>query len=203
MTTEAQEIRTNVDAYLKQIGVSYSAEFVPQRLSRNSDNKDKSINWRVMFHHDKRDTEFGTDYSQGIGHIPNYVSSPFNGQFRLLQLDQEKLASSEGLYPVVTEWHEFAFKMRDDQPATIKEPKHWHKQKKLPCPTAADVLYCLVLDAQASDELFETWADNFGYDQDSRKAEAMYNECRKIAYEMRKVFTPAQIDHIAELVREL
>jgi len=188
---------------LKQIGVSYSAEFVPQRLSRNSDNKDKSINWRVMFHHDQHNTEFSTDYSQGIGYVPNYVNNPFNGQFRLLQQDQEKLASSEGLYPVVTEWHEFAFKMRDKQPATIKEPKTWYEQKKLPYPTAADVLYCLVLDAQASDELFETWADNFGYDQDSRKAEAIYNECRKIAHEMRKVFTPAQIDHIAELVREL
>lgn len=48
-------------------------------------------------------------------------------------------------------------------------------------PTLTDVLECLSLDFasiyNASD--FEEWAGDLGYDTDSRKAEAIYNECTR------------------------
>ena len=45
-------------------------------------------------------------------------------------------------------------------------------------PTAADVLSCLVMDADVIEyEGFEDWAGNFGYDTDSRKAEKIYRSC--------------------------
>ncbi len=47
-------------------------------------------------------------------------------------------------------------------------------------PSIADVLGSLMVDASAIDHItFEDWADNFGYDLDSRKAERTYNVCRE------------------------
>jgi hypothetical protein len=49
-----------------------------------------------------------------------------------------------------------------------------HKGKR---PTIEEVLDCLVLDSDAVGYNFEDWADNFGLDRDSRKAEKTYNIC--------------------------
>jgi len=45
--------------------------------------------------------------------------------------------------------------------------------------TLFDVLYCLLSDAHGMDYYdFEEWAENYGYDTDSRKAEDIYNKCK-------------------------
>ncbi len=44
-------------------------------------------------------------------------------------------------------------------------------------PTAADVLYALMMDVSGLDQGFEGWATGYGYDTDSRKAEAIYRQC--------------------------
>ena len=46
-------------------------------------------------------------------------------------------------------------------------------------PPLDDVLYSLIMDADALDRYFPDWADEFGYDQDSRNALAIYEACRK------------------------
>lgn len=48
-------------------------------------------------------------------------------------------------------------------------------------PTAADVLSCLLMDARAAGSTFEDWCADLGYDSDSRKAERVWDACRKIA----------------------
>ena len=47
-------------------------------------------------------------------------------------------------------------------------------------PTLEDVLECLVMDSAYIDRAssFEEWADEFGYDTDSRKAEKIYKACK-------------------------
>lgn len=57
-------------------------------------------------------------------------------------------------------------------------------------PSENDVLPCLVSDYQAVQhaESFEEFADEFGYDVDSRTAEATYKQCQKIARNMQRVF---------------
>lgn len=42
-----------------------------------------------------------------------------------------------------------------------------------------DVLYCLILDAQAGIQSFDDFCDNFGYDNDSIKANEIYKACQK------------------------
>lgn len=46
-------------------------------------------------------------------------------------------------------------------------------------PNVRDVLECLLSDAGTVDNArgFEDWADDLGYDPDSRKAERIYREC--------------------------
>lgn len=48
-------------------------------------------------------------------------------------------------------------------------------------PTPADVLSCLLSDAEAASESFEDFCSSFGYDSDSRKAERTYRQCEKLA----------------------
>ncbi len=44
-------------------------------------------------------------------------------------------------------------------------------------PTAADILSSLMLDVSSLGEGFEGWAESYGYDTDSRKAEGIYRAC--------------------------
>lgn len=48
------------------------------------------------------------------------------------------------------------------------------------------VLYCLVSDAEAENMGFGEWCANFGYEEDSRTALALYLECQGIAEKLRK-----------------
>lgn len=44
-------------------------------------------------------------------------------------------------------------------------------------PTAADIISSLLMDVSGLDQGFEDWASSLGYDEDSRKAEAIYLAC--------------------------
>lgn len=54
-------------------------------------------------------------------------------------------------------------------------------------PTAQDVLYCLLTDSYASDETFESWASDYGYNPDSRKAERVYQACKRNTAGLRRL----------------
>ena len=47
-------------------------------------------------------------------------------------------------------------------------------------PQAADALDSLKADASSAADDFESWADDYGYDTDSRKAYATWEACRKV-----------------------
>jgi len=63
---------------------------------------------------------------------------------------------------------------------SVFDHKHIMQSKPTP-PTLCDVVYCLLCDAQsvAYGETFEDWASDLGYDEDSRTAERVYNQCRE------------------------
>ena len=54
-------------------------------------------------------------------------------------------------------------------------------------PTSHDVLNCLVSDADGYDNArsFEDWCDTYGYDTDSRKAEATFKQVEQQARKLR------------------
>lgn len=51
----------------------------------------------------------------------------------------------------------------------------------------------------AANQTFDDWADTYGYDKDSRKAEAIYQECQRSYTKVSKLVSRAVIKQFAEL----
>lgn len=69
-------------------------------------------------------------------------------------------------------------------------------------PNIADVLYCLLSDADADKYTFMEWCDNFGYDSDSIKASGMYHACRDTARNLNKLLTHDERVKLSELLQD-
>lgn len=54
-------------------------------------------------------------------------------------------------------------------------------------PDAEGVLDCLLSDCSALDQSFEDWCGDFGYDTDSRKAEATYKACADLGKKVKRL----------------
>lgn len=176
-----------LDAFIASLGLNYMATFVPQSQSRNANEKHRSLNWRVNLSkgygtevHPAR-MVIETDYMQGIGHIPEdwQVRARHRGAHRnCIMIDNyERGVAESGRYGIA-------------------------HQIKLPPPPLRDVLYGLVLDGSAADELFEDWCDNFGYDTDSRKAEETYNVCRDHGLKLRRMIGAENLGKLSELFQD-
>jgi hypothetical protein len=86
------------------------------------------------------------------------------------------------------------------RPGTIAHADYV-KTFKAVAPQAADVLYSLLLDSSAVGQSFESWASDFGYDTDSRAAEATYRACQQNADKLSRVIdatTRAELSRILE-----
>jgi hypothetical protein len=79
-----------------------------------------------------------------------------------------------------------------------------NKQSKPTQPNLADVLYCIVSDAQdvAFGETFEEFAESFGYDTDSRSAEKCFNGCRDSYFAMIRLFGQRGFEELCELFQD-
>ena len=69
-------------------------------------------------------------------------------------------------------------------------------------PCAADVLYSLILDAEACEQSYQDWCDNFGYESDSIKALNTYRACEAIGHELRKVFDHATRESFRNVLQD-
>ena len=71
-------------------------------------------------------------------------------------------------------------------------------------PKLADVLHSLLSDGSAFFDglTFEDWASDFGYDTDSRKAEAMFRECDAIGRKLARAFKPEELESLRAVAAE-
>jgi hypothetical protein len=153
---------TKLERTIANLGLTYTAEFIPQKFSRNADDKQPSINWRITISNGKN--FITTDYTQGIGHIPTVAKS-----YKHFNRENELLASSTGTY---------------NTSATL----HWRNPKKLPTPNLINVLYSLTLDSDVCDYCgFEEWANNYGYNSDSISHRSIYEKCIIVSKQFRKI----------------
>lgn len=160
-------VAEQLDTLIQSLGIEYQATFVPQSRSRNANEKSPTLNWKITLQRGNYKLE--TDYSQGIGHHPKYR------QRTPTVYDQNvyKRSCENGKYSVGG-WAE----------------------RPLPAPKLVDVLHSLVLDSDVLEyPCFEDWAESFGYDTNSRKAEATYRSCLEIALKMRLILS----DRLPEL----
>jgi hypothetical protein len=71
------------------------------------------------------------------------------------------------------------------------------KEEGLP-PSAYDVLASLSGDSECPDT-FEEFCTEYGYDTDSRQAEAVFNRCRPFALRLRAFFSPDELAALREI----
>lgn len=69
-------------------------------------------------------------------------------------------------------------------------------------PSAAGVLYGLLLDAAAGGMSFSEWCGEFDYSDDSIKALNIYKQCEETARELGKVFSGAQMAELREALQD-
>ena len=75
--------------------------------------------------------------------------------------------------------------------------------KKPVKPSIADVMHCLISDADCANENFHDWCDNFGYSNDSIKALNTYKACLEIATALRKYIPRETLDAVREAVKDM
>lgn len=150
---------------MKAHNIEITSEFVPFSQSRNKDNKEKGLNWRVTI---KRNGKaiLTTDYGAGCGHCPAYKNAK---------------GSKSSIY------NDNRINTECEKGFAVAENSEYTTDRTKPiCPDECDVMNSLLLDSQVLDSpSFEDWASELGYDTDSRKAEKIYQQCMQIALQLK------------------
>lgn len=166
-------------------GISIKAEFVPFSKSRHAANDpgnrpyNRSLNWKVTLVKDGRDI-ITTDYSAGCGHCPSYKQ---NARWTLVYTQLIVFETENGLAAKAAPWG--IAKGKPILPETLS------------------VVHSLMLDSDVLNYgTFEQWAADFGYDEDSRKAESIYRECLEIALKVRNGIGETAMRELQEVARD-
>jgi hypothetical protein len=166
---------------INELGLFVISEFVPYSKSRKYASGtraiDKSLNWKVTLVYQGKNV-LTTDYSAGIGHCPSYKCG------RLTLADAERLE----------------FEVEQGKTA---RGDHVIMGGRPILPNTADVIYSLVSDSDALNYRdFEEWAQSFGYNTDSRKAESIYQACLKTGLALRNVLGGANLAKLVEAFQD-
>lgn len=157
------DAKARIEDTARELGLTMEAEFVPFSKSRNKDEKNPSLNWRVTLHRNGREI-LTTDYMAGSGHCPAY-KSPEHGRPGFMSIERDK-----------------AIRIECEEGKRVLTYGYGNPI----VPELADVLYSLVADASAIDyATFEDWASEHGYYTDSRSAEKTYRACLETALKLR------------------
>lgn len=187
---------SEIDQALTAAGITMTAVFVPQSKSRHAitARADKGpgkggycgkgepcINWKCTISVKGLEVWTG-DYSQGAGHLPEFIRHK-GSRSSVANYDAELFACESGK-------------------AVRFGAAIFDKWRPLNPPALRDVFYILLMDSEAYAMSFEERVDNFGYDRDSRKAEATYNECAAIGRALAARLSPAEIDRLREVFQD-
>lgn len=178
MSEKSEEVKK----VLSDMGLTLESVFVPFSQSRNKAEKYPSLNWKVTLKKNGKDI-VTTDYMAGCGHAPSYQKhkDPYKNR-RAVDLECET---------------GFTAKLRPHGDAVF-EPN-----KKAPIlPKMEDVVYSLVMDSDVLEYDFSDWCGNFGYDEDSRKAEQIYNDCMQIALKMNRSLGTDELNTLREVYQD-
>jgi hypothetical protein len=157
MEAKISEAKQRILDTMAELGLTVESDFIPFSKSRNKGEKQPSLNWRVRL---MRKGKLGieTEYGAGCAHCPSYkqrIGKPSYDEKRAIDFECETGKAAR----------------------LMASMDHIIGGKPIP-PDPADVIHSLVLDGSAIDAgSFESWASDYGYDIDSRKAEAMYRAC--------------------------
>lgn len=164
MTDEQEQVLRD---YVQSLGLSYEATFQP-RPQPVETVKTPQLHWLItLTSQGKFRHTMQTDYNAGVGHVANYKQ---HGR------QTHDARQWEKAYRMTCE-NGRLYKVESSQ-GSIDPLNKWQ-----PKPDLLDVLYGLVSDADVLDHTsFESWAEAYDFDTDSRKAEDIYRVCLKNAH---------------------
>lgn len=167
-------VSETLEQVVERLGLSVRSKFVPFSQSRNAKADamptERTLNWKVTL---VRRIVRGdgkarfvdvleTDYQAGIGHCPSYR------QGMRWTLHNSALIEAET---------ETGFEHKPSQYEQRVSPVMVRPSRAIK-PEPLGVIASLMLDCDVLDHAsFEDWAGEFGYDPDSRNAEAIYQTC--------------------------
>lgn len=155
-----------IEALIATLGLTMEAKFIPFSQSRNKAEKNPSLNWLVTIKKGNH-TVIETDYMQGCGHCASYKAS-----VKALG-NQNSIMRDKAV-------------RRECDTGKLSYVSGCPTNKPIPPPSIADVLYSLIQDASAIDyATFEQWAQDMGFDADSRKGETIYRACLQTGLALR------------------
>lgn len=171
---------------IQELGLHMDATFIPRSRTDNAAERDMNkwqIHWRVRVYREKRLADIITDYSEGIARLPKGITHPGL---------QTSIANYEAVKRVLETGKYGNFNVG-----------HYLTPHKLPPPSLTDVLYCLVLDGGAIDSpTFEDWAENYGFDVDSRNAERTYRACLETGLKLLAMLGSADLERLREAYQD-
>lgn len=175
--------KQELEQAIADLGITVDSTFVPWSQSRNKGEKHRSLNWLVTVKVKGRDV-LTTDYMAGVGHCSERTLAQRDPY---IKRQMETLETEKG------------------QEARYMQSGDWVSSvtgKRL-LPDPVDVLYSLALDSDALDyATFEEWADNLGYDADSRSAEAIYRTCLETALKLRSALGDVVLAKLREAAQD-
>lgn len=187
----------DIQKALEKYKIEYSATFVPWSQSRNKDEKQPSLNWLIRL--SRKGQAIETDYMQGCGHVAGYKQlwNPTAWEKRNQKELVEKTCETGKA-------HKYFSSLDAVRWTTAQKlGGYWIMKLEQPQPILDEVLYSLLMDADVLNyATFEEWAGEFGYEEDSRSAEKVYQACLKIALQLKQMFTEVEIKELRELFQE-
>lgn len=169
------EIDIKVQQYLNALGVTYNAHYIGA-ISGKWPHDKFSV---VLTPTGKSPHLF--EFSTGTGHrvqLKNFklpAKTVFNGN----------------KHKELTGWNK----------AFVPDSSNW-PQYRVVKPTAASVLYSILLDGSAIDMSFHDWCCDYGYDTDSISARSTYDACCTTGLQLRSLFTSEVRTVLSELLQD-
>lgn len=134
--------------------------------------------WRIVFTAQNHG-EFVTEFRTGLGH--RLTNLRFGKLSTAQQIGVKALKEVTGMASACVKIDDFTYTV---------------------APTQANVLYCLLADANCGDDTFDDFCSNLGYDTDSRKALETYLACQETNTKLNKFFSRETINTLQELLQD-
>jgi hypothetical protein len=158
-------------AACEALKLTVDAKFIPLSQSRNAGGEHPTLNWSVAIMRNGVEI-LRTDYSAGSAYCPSYgakMPSRYQGTVKTFQREAIAFECEHGRKASLS----FGFGSFTATGEPI-QPEH------------ASVVWSLVQDASVLDAGgFKSWAADYGYDDDSIKAKAIYDDCIEHALKLR------------------
>lgn len=166
--------KSEIKNVIDALKLSVTFQFIPFSQSRNKAKKMLSLNYKATILHNGKEL-FTTDYMFGCSHCPSYKQGK-------ISIDTNNAIKSEC--------------------ETGRNANIYMRDRSI-IPDTVDFFYCISSDCDVLNySSFEDWADCFGYETDSRKAEKIYQECLKHALVMRNAITDKGLQKLAEAFQD-